>query len=66
MNDQVKREPLYQVWAIETKTGNMVPMPYFPRIAKEQAEEWVALVREHIMNGNVKDWSDPQALLHLG
>lgn len=66
MTDQVKREPLYQVWAIETKTGNMVPMPQFPRIGKEQAEEWAALVRTHISNGNVKNYSDPKALLHLG
>lgn len=66
MTDQVKREPLYQVWATETKTGKMVPIPHFPRIGKEQAEAWAALVREHIDKGNVKDYADPKAVIHLG
>jgi len=61
----VKREPLYQVWATETKTGNLVPMPFFPRIEKGQAEVWAQLARDKIREGKLKEYSDPHIALHL-
>ena len=61
----IKREPLYQVWAEETKTGKMVAVPIFPRALKENVEEWVGLMQEQIRLGNEKRYSNPQAALHL-
>lgn len=63
--DDVKREPLYQVWATETKTGKLVPAPMFPRVMKEVAEEYVATMKSMIMAGHEKRYTEPQALIHL-
>ena len=66
MNQQEpRREPLYQVWATETKTGKLVPVPYFPRAMKPVAEEWVSLMKQAIASGKYTAYSDPKALLHL-
>lgn len=65
MDNQTKREPLYQVWATETKTGNLVAVPYFPRAMKEVTEEWVATMKGMIALGNEKRFTDPQSLVHL-
>ena len=61
----IKREPLYQVYAEETKTGKLVAVPMFPRALKVNAEEWVALMQEQIRLGNEKRYSNPQAAMHL-
>lgn len=66
MDDQVKREPLYQVWATEVKTGNLVAMPMFPRVMQEVANEYVTTVKGMIALGKEKRYVDPQALPHLG
>ena len=66
MKTETKREPLYQVWATEVETGNQVPMPFFPRVMKEVAEEYAATVRMMIATGKEKRYSDPMAVLHLG
>jgi hypothetical protein len=60
------REPLYQVWAIDTKTGQLVPVPFFPRVMKRTAEEWVSLMKMAIATRDYKDFADPRALLHMG
>lgn len=65
MEDQVKHEPLYQVWAIETKTGNLVPFPFFPRVMKDVADEYVSTVKSMIVAGHEKRYTEPQALIHL-
>jgi len=60
------REPLFQVWATETKTGQLVAVPFFPRVMKEVAEEYVATMKSMISLGKEKRYADPQALPHLG
>jgi hypothetical protein len=65
MSQVKQREPLYQVWATERATGNLVVVPFFPRIAKEIAEEYASTMRLMIAQGNEKRYSDPQALLHM-
>lgn len=60
-----QREPLYQVWAIELATKKLVPVPFFPRIAKEVAEEFASNMRMMIAAGKEKRYSDPQALVHI-
>lgn len=65
MNEVVRRAPLYQVWATDVKTGKLVVVPFFPRIAKEVAEEYAATMRLMIAAGKEKRYSDPQALIHL-
>ena len=60
-----ERDPLYQVWATRTDTGEMVPIPFFPRVIKEVADRFVSDVREQIRVGNEKRFADPQALAHL-
>lgn len=64
-DEEIKREPLYQVWAIEVATGNLVPVPFFPRIAKQVAEEFALTMRLMIAQGKEKRYSDPKALLHI-
>jgi len=64
--NEIKREPLYQVWATETKTGQLVPMPMFPRVMLETAEEYVSTVKAMISTGKEKRYTEPQALRHLG
>lgn len=63
--DAQKKEPLYQVWAEETKTGQLVPVPMFPRVMKETAEELAATMKEMILLGHEKRYANPQALIHL-
>lgn len=65
MDIQTKREPLYQVWATETKTGQLVPVPMFPRVMKEVADEYVGTMESMIKLGHEKRYADPQALVHL-
>ena len=60
-----KREPLFQVYAEETKTGKLVAVPMFPRALKVNAEEWVGLMQEQIRLGNEKRYVNPQVALHL-
>lgn len=65
-NDEgIRREPLYQVWAEETETGKLVPVPFFPRIGRESAEEFASLMRQMIAQGKETRYSQPQAVLHL-
>lgn len=65
MDTQKKRELLYQVWATETATGQLVAVPFFPRVAKEVAEEYAATMKGMISLGKEKRYSDPHALPHL-
>jgi hypothetical protein len=60
MSDQ-----LYQVWAKDKRTGDLVPMPMFPRVIKQVADHFVSVVKEQIAKGNCKDYEDPQALMHI-
>jgi len=60
-----KREPLYQVYAEETKTGNLVAVPMFPRAMKVNTDEWVNLMEEQIRLGNEKRYVKPQSALLL-
>lgn len=66
MEEVLQREPLYQVWATDVKTGKPVAVPFFPRIKKEVAEEYAATMRMMIAQGKEKRYSDPKAVLHLG
>ena len=63
--DAQKKEPLYQVWAEDTKTGKLVAAPMFPRAVKELVEEWGNIMREQIRLGNEKRYIDPQVVLHI-
>lgn len=65
MAEASKREPLYQVWAVDTTTGKPVAVPFFPRMAKEPVEEFAATMRMMIAQGKEKRYSDPKAVLHL-
>lgn len=66
MTDQVQqREDLYQVWATETNTGQLVVVPMFPRVAKEAAEQFVETMQNMISTGKEKRYADPQALMHM-
>ena len=65
MSEVMQRAPLYQVWAIERATDKLVVVPFFPRIAKEVAEEFAATMRMQIALGNETRYSDPEALLHI-
>ena len=60
-----QREPLYQVWATHIETGTMVPVPMFPRVVKPAAEEFAAKMRQMIMLGHEKRYSDPVVSAHL-
>ena len=66
MSNQEPKEPLHQVWATEIKTGNLVPVPFFPRVAKQVADEYVVTMQSMIKLGKEKRYADPQALPHLG
>lgn len=65
MEDQIKREPLYQVWATETKTGQLVAVPFFPRVMKQVADEYVSTMDSMIKLGKETRYAEPQALVHL-
>lgn len=65
MEDQVKREPLYQVWVIENKTGALIPFPFFPRVMKDVADEYVGVIKSMISTGKEKRYTEPQALVHM-
>lgn len=60
-----KREPLYQVYAEETKSGNLVAVPMFPRAMKVNTDEWVNLMEEQIRLGHEKRYVKPQSALLL-
>ena len=60
-----ERDPLYQVWAIRTDTGELAVVPYFPRVIQEAADEFVSTMRTQIALGNEKRFTEPQALAHL-
>ena len=59
-------EPLYQVWATETKTGQLVPVPFFPRAIKDAVTVFQLEMRRMIREGKEKRYADPQVLVHLG
>lgn len=61
----IKRDPLYQVWATRTDTGELVVVPCFPRVIREVADEFVTTMRAQIVAGNEKRYAEPQALAHL-
>ena len=63
--DNAQKAPLYQVWATETATGKPVPVPFFPRMAKEVVEEYASCMRMAIASGNEKRYSNPEVLQHL-
>jgi hypothetical protein len=65
METITKREPLYQVWAEETATGQLVPAPMFPRVAKEVADEFASTMAMMIACGKEKRYNQPQVLLHI-
>ena len=58
-------EPLYQVWAISTATGELIVVPFFPRVIRDVADHFVQTMREQIRLGNEKRFAEPQALAHL-
>jgi hypothetical protein len=58
-------EPLYQVWAENTETGALEPVPFFPRVMQATAEEYAATMRKMIALGKERRYSNPKALLHL-
>ena len=65
MKETVRHEPLYQVYAEEVKTGQLVAVPMFPRAMKAATEEWVGLMLEQIRLGNEKRYANPQVALHI-
>ena len=65
MESGIVREPLYQVWAIERKTNQLVPMRNFPRIKQQIADEWAALVNKYVKEGKERNYADARALLHI-
>lgn len=62
----IKREQLFEVWAERTDTGQLVQVPFFPRIGHEAAEEFASLMRKMIAEGKEKRFSNPQLVPHLG
>lgn len=64
--DQIKNEPLYQVWATEIQSGKLVPMPMFPRVMKDVADEYASTVRMMIAAGKETRYKDPESILYLG
>jgi hypothetical protein len=58
-------DPLFQVWATRTDTGELVPVPFFPRVVRQVADEFVTTMRAQIATGNEKRFAEPQALVHL-
>jgi hypothetical protein len=65
MEPNVVREPLYQVWAVERKTNQLVPMRNFPRIKQQVADEWASLVNKMVSEGKERNYADARALLHI-
>jgi hypothetical protein len=65
MESGIVREPLYQVWAIERKTNQLVPIRYFPRIRQQVAEEYASLVNKMVKEGKESNYADARALLHI-
>lgn len=66
MDNQAQKVDLYQVWGIRKADGNFVPLPMFPRVMKEVADEYVATVKSMINLGKETRFTEPQALLSLG
>lgn len=66
MEHQMPQGELYQVWATDVRTNQLVPVPCFPRVAQQIAEEYVATMKSMISLGHEKRYADPQALPHLG
>lgn len=60
-----KREQLYQLWAEETKTGKLVPVPMFPRMCKEAVDGFAETMRTMIAAGKVRNYTNPQVLAHI-
>ena len=65
MEQETLKEPLYQVWAIERKTNQLVPVRYFPRMKQQVVEEYAALVNKMVKEGKEKRYADARALLHI-
>lgn len=57
------KEQLYQVWATDTATGQLIPI--FPKATKEAVEQWVSVVNEQIRLGKCKALSDPHVAAHI-
>ena len=62
MTDQ--KQDLYQVWATETKTGEFVPVPFFPRMIKPAVEQFAFTLRQQINLGRETRYADPQVVIH--
>jgi|GEM_PF-4241103 hypothetical protein len=61
----IKKADFYQVWVEDTKTGELIPCPFFPRAVREVADQWADEVRLMISAGKEKRFSNPQVLLHV-
>lgn len=64
--ETIGTQKLYQVWATETKTGQLVAVPFFPRVMQEAALKFVQDMNSQIRKGREKRYADPVAMLHLG
>jgi len=60
-----KREQLYQVWAEETATGRLIPVPAFPRMGKEAVDMFAETIRSLIACGKLKTYANPQVVPHI-
>lgn len=62
MNETNAREPLYQVCAENTQTGQLMVIPFFPKVSQPAATGFADTVAKMIACGKEKRFANPRAL----
>jgi len=62
MNENNARKPLYQVCAENTQTGQLMAIPFFPKVNQTAATILADTVARMIACGKEKRFANPRAL----
>lgn len=66
MAETKRQHELYQVYATEKSSGELIPVPWFPRANKEACEGWCETIKLMIASGKENRYADPQVIVYLG
>jgi len=66
MNEPKKTRELYQVFATEVKTGQLVAVPMFGKSHKKACDLWANTMTDMINKGFEKRYRDPLVALDMG
>jgi hypothetical protein len=66
MNEPKKKHELYQVYATEVKSGQLVAVPMFGKSHKKACDLWANTMTDMIAKGFEKRYRDPQVAMYLG